>query len=230
MKFRSGLTVVYRCAGAALAVAAANALIEFARLVNLGITGPAVPWFILPALGIALATLRWCDEGYHAESAIQVTRRRATTMALLFGAGLAALGLALRYSLGTGRAGQVAMPGDNASTALVLFRVLTSFTINLTAGPIEEGCLRGLVQLGLQRTIGRWSEIIAGIEFILIHGRRLTNPAELLLVTFTAIALGRLTARTQSTRYAALAHCLCNFLITSVVTFVTFAGNAGAPA
>lgn len=210
---RSWLTVAYRVVGAVLAISAANALMEAGRLINL-LTGPAIPWYTLFAFGLSLATLRWCDNGYEPLSTGQSSRRRALMIALLLGVGLAALGLILTAHAPL-RAGRVALPGE-AEPAPIFFHLAASYTKAGTAGLVEEAVIRGLVQLGLQTTIKpRWAEIIAGLEFVLLHGSQLKNPGELLLVSSTALVNGRLTALTQSTRYAVIVHCVSNLGITS---------------
>ena len=216
----SAETVVYRVVGAVLVMGAANVCVEAARLVNMR-TGAEIPWFALAAVVVSITALRLCDKGYQTPPPLGWPRRYLwIAAALIFGAGLAALGLFLQDSDAL-RAGRVSLPGDEDPTAPLQFRMVTNYTKALDAGPIEEAPLRGLVQLGLTPTIGSlWAEVIAGLEFVLLHGSKLTNPGELLLVSATAFVNGRITAKSQSTRYATLAHCVSNLgILLGVLVF-----------
>jgi hypothetical protein len=199
-----------------LAMGFSNGLIEVVRVINLR-TGAGIPWFPVVAVGISLATLRLCDQGYQPLPTVVPPPRGLWVIASILGVCLAALGLVLMDS-NDFRAGRITLPGDMDTAASPLFRLMTSYTKVMSAGPVEEGAIRGLVQLGLQKMIKPlWAETIADFQFVLIHGMRLANPAELILVSVTALVNGRLTAKTQSTHCAALAHCVTNFCIASSI-------------
>jgi hypothetical protein len=205
-----------------LVMGAANASIGLGKFLNIQ-AGSSVPWFAVFAVAVSLVTLRLCDKGYQPVRMITSARRlRWVMIALLFGVLLALLALGLMDSSAL-RAGRVTLPGDIHVTTSPVFRTVASYTKAFAAGPIEEGAIRGLVQLGLTRTIEpRWAELIADGELVLSHGSRLLNPGELVLVSATAFATGRLTAKTQNTRYAVLAHCTSNVLIVSGVLLLRY--------
>ena len=87
-----------------------------------------------------------------------------------------------------------------------------------SAGIVEESGVRGVVQLGLRKNVSPlWAELLADVEFVLLHGSKVARPAELLLVSLTAVCAGRLTSITQSTGCAVLLHCICNLGVTFAV-------------
>jgi len=188
--------------------------IELARLENLDLDSD-VPWFVAVALLISLFTAWSCTEGYQPERARRtLPARRGLILSVVAGvalAAVAALGMGMLHGV------HPTLPGD-ADRAPKFFRLATVFTDVGTAGLMEEPAIRGLVQLGLQRVMRpAWAELLADAEFILLHFLKFAKPGQLLLTILTAAVAGRLTASTQTTRYAVITHCVCNLGITILV-------------
>jgi membrane protease YdiL (CAAX protease family) len=188
--------------------------IELARLENLDFDSE-MPWFVGVALLISLFTAWSCTLGYQPQPVRRtLPAGRALIVSVLAGVALAAVAA---LAMGMLHGAHPTVPGD-ADPAPRLFRLATVFTDVGTAGLIEEPAIRGLVQLGLQRVMRpAWAELLADSEFILLHFLDFAKPGELLLITLSAAVAGRLTASTQTTRFAVITHCVCNVVITIVV-------------
>ena len=215
-RIRVMLFVAYRIFCGFAVMVSASLIVEAIRLANLR-ADPETPWFTVIAVATSLTTLKLCELGYRPLPTVQRPPfRLSLAISLIIAMCLAAVGVMLTNS-GALHAGRIALPGD-ADPAPPLFRAATAYSYFGTAGLIEEAAIRGLVQLGLQATIRpRWAELVAGLQFVLIHGSRLGTPGEVVFVALMALVNGRVTAVTQSTRYAAIAHCLCNLGITSTI-------------
>jgi membrane protease YdiL (CAAX protease family) len=198
----------------AVVITGTGLCIELARLENLDLDSD-VPWFVGVALLISLGTAWSCAQAYQAaEERRTLPARRALIVSVLAGvalAGVAALGMGMLHGV------HPTLPGD-ADPAPRPFRLATAFTDLGTAGLMEEPAIRGLVQLGMQRVMRpACAELLADAEFILLHFLNFAKPGELLLTILTAAVAGRLTARTQATRFAVITHCVCNLSIAIVV-------------
>ena len=181
---------------------------------------PDVPWFVIPALVIAVGTVlaskHWCKV-IEKSPAWPVWQSLLTSVLIAVAMTVFAIATMGMAAL---RSGQWSLPGD-LDAAPGSWRIAKALTNLFTAGLIEEAAMRGGVQLRLQRAVGPiWSELIAGLEFVLLHGFRFSTAGELPLVIVTAIANGRLTSVTQDTRYPAFAHALGNLLIAAVVLYL----------
>ena len=196
---------------------------EALRVANLKLD-PDMPFFVAPAVCISLATLWFCSLWYRpSPQGHKPTASAALAWSVLLGLGLGAVHLGFN-ALELYRGHPVTLSGDIDAAAPSLFRFATSYTDLGTAAFIEESPVRGLVQLGLQYVVSPvQAELIADAEYVLFHWRRLAVPQELVLVTLTAIALGRLTAATQAIRYAVIAHWTCNITIASGVLVLRIA-------
>jgi membrane protease YdiL (CAAX protease family) len=174
-------------------------------LINLRVDS-SVPWFPVVVLPIGFIILKRSDRWYQAMPVV-----RPVSMWLCLPISLALAGLSLSLSgVDALQAGRLRLPGD-ADIAPGMFRAVESLTLLASAGLLEEAAIRGRVQLALQSVIRPvWAEVIAAIEFLLIHGSRLTERSELPLVLLLGIVNGRITTLTRNPRYAALIHCAVN--------------------
>lgn len=192
----------------------ASSLVEVARRENL-LIAPDVPWFVgvsflASLVSAALSYASWHDP---APQLRRVAFGPAFLTAALLGIALSAVG---DVGMGLPRA-HPTLPGDG-ETAPAIFHFATIISTYTTAGIIEETAIRGIVQLGLLKVMRPVSaELLADVEFIVLHWIRFSSPGELLLVTLVAVVGGRLTAVTRVTRYAVINHCTCNLGIAVTV-------------
>jgi membrane protease YdiL (CAAX protease family) len=202
------LAVIWRLALGLFLVAAVDGGMDAARYINLE-NDPSTPWFpCVYALGSMVAW--YCG-------ARQARRQRLRSLvpylslSVLIGVGLALISLTTN---GAFRGERILLYRDSEN-APPLFALATVLSRMASAGIVEESGVRGIVQLGLRKHVSPlWAELLAGVEFVLLHGTKLARPAELLLVSLTAVCAGRLTSVTQSTGCAVLLHCICNLTIT----------------
>ena len=180
---------------------------------------PQIPWFVAPAAVIAVATFIWSERfAQLPASTASLTAIKRTIVGVLLALGLCIAGLSLmdHASVLQGRA---LLPGD-PDPAPGLFRAMHSLTLLASAGLIEEGAVRNIVQLRLQREMTPLAaEVIAGVVFILLHWDRWDTPAEFPFVALVALVCGRLAAVTQSARIAALTHSVANLGIGATILY-----------
>jgi len=179
---------------------------------------PAVPWFVVPAGAVALAVLKWTERFVERlPIARQVNPIKMTVLSAILAVVLAAVALVLTPH-GTLRQG--ALVGD-ADPAPLGFRIAHTLAWVACVGAVEEGAVRNMVQLKLQRRLKPiLAEAIAGMIFVLIHAPRLRSADEIALVLLVAFVSGRLAAVTQSARYSTIVHSLSNVGISAAIMLV----------
>jgi len=155
-----------------------------------------MPWFIIPAAAISFITFKWTEAYTERLPDVQpLSTAAALTLSVILTCVLVLVAFVFTDCTYL-RQGHLLLPGDT-DPAPSAFRIAHSLVSLAYAGPVEEGALRNLVQLRLQRKMKPlFVEGVTGGVFVLLHVSRWATPAELPLVILLAIASGRLAAVT----------------------------------
>jgi len=190
----------------------ASSCIGISRYLNREVD-PEVPWFLV-VVALVCSAVTWYGARFSAGAEDSRRGPKAFLLSVLLGVALAGLSLMLSGVL-TGKH-YIMLPGDG-ERAPPLFKLATALSEALGAGFLEESTMRGVVQLALVKYVGpKMAEAIASTTFVLMHGRKLINLRELLLVSATSFCAGRVTTVTRTMRCAIAIHLVCNALIVAV--------------
>lgn len=178
---------------------------------------PYVVWFPLPTLAIAFLVLIKIRNNVGAQPrAAQYVETRLWIGIIALVVAAAALALFLngwdRMQNGT-----VTLRGDGRG-APALFQTTFSLVLVVAAGLVEEATIRGLFQLRVTPAIGgSFAQVGALIVFLGFHGAAVTEPRQLIFLTFLGVVAGYVTSITRSVVAPAVFHAAVNAATVCVV-------------
>jgi membrane protease YdiL (CAAX protease family) len=182
------------------------------------LVSPGLPWFPIPMLAVALASVAWSHR-LSAQTHDVVQPR--TWQRQVWAGSLAAIALTIIGLTLTGwneiTAGHATLLGDSW-TAPLPFRNSYSVTLGFVEGLTEEASIRGVVQLSIMGRLGSaGAQFVAGALFVCLHLLTRSGLAEFTFIGITAIFCGLLTSAFRSVWAPAVAHAMSNALIAIVV-------------
>ena len=179
---------------------------------------PSVIWYPLPTLLISIAVAFGIERRLRQQSTSTFSPQVWLLLAL-FTVLCASLGVYLMgwTNLTEGRvllAGELKyVPGT--------FRQLYPFVIGVSAGFIEEAVVRGLLQLPVERHIGRFAaQALATAVFIGVHALEGMHPQRFTFLLALAVCSGLLAAKSRSTVPSIALHVSVNGILPTTVLFL----------
>jgi glucose-6-phosphate-specific signal transduction histidine kinase len=151
---------VLRCC---LAILIASFLINLLIQINAHL-GREIPWFIVPATLVAVATFEWSKKFADQSPRTRVALAGKATAAALAAAALLVIAGLLLMGPVSWREGHLQLPGD-LGAAPFLFRIAHSLVYLAYPGIVEEAAIRNVVQFQLQREMPPfWAKQLPGLS------------------------------------------------------------------
>lgn len=191
----------------------ASTLVHVFPSLNEGVDSKFI-WFPLPTIGLA-SCLTYLV--YRAGSSSRSVLKKDTWIIVVISAAcVMSVGLILTgWNQVTD--GTAVLAGDHRMGSAA-FRMWFSLIVPVSAGAVEEGTLRGLLQLRARRYIGgAFSQVLTGIVFIAFHGLAALSLDHFIFLALIATVSGLLTERTKSITAAVVFHALVNGGIISII-------------